>query len=191
MSCKLKGCIFWAGVIGVVIGVISVLAAEKVDELTSTAEFCGTSCHSMQAYVATEQTYVESAHQTAFSGVHATCSSCHISSGLVAATWDHVSAGIKDIISEMTHDFEKPEEWDKLRPQLAYNVRDKFLKTDSANCRKCHDESEIQPGFMRGKEEHARAQKESITCIACHYNLVHKPVKPREEFLKRAGVLTQ
>jgi nitrate/TMAO reductase-like tetraheme cytochrome c subunit len=191
MSCKLKGCIFWAGVIGAVIGVIAVLAAEKADELTSTAEFCGTSCHSMQAYVATEQTYVESAHQTAYSGVHATCSDCHISSGIVAASWDHISAGIKDIISEMTHDFEKPEEWEKLRTQLAYNVRDMFLRTDSANCRKCHDETKIQPGFTRGKEEHELALKNSITCIACHYNLVHKPVKPREEFLRRAGVSPQ
>ena len=191
MAGIMKRGIFWAVLIGILIGVLSVLAAEEVDELTSTAEFCGTSCHSMEAYVANDQTYVESAHQTAYSGVHATCSSCHISSGLVAATWDHVSAGVVDIISELTHDFEKPGEWEKLRPQLAHSVRDKFLRTDSANCRKCHDESKIQPGFTRGKEEHALAKEESITCIACHFNLVHKSVKPTEDFLKRAGVSTK
>jgi len=78
----------------------------------------------------------------------------------------------------------------RLRPRLAYGVRDRLLRTDSANCRSCHDESGIEPGFTRGKREHERAKKEKITCIACHYNLVHKKVRPREDFLVRSKGLS-
>ncbi len=182
--------VIWAGIAGVVLGVLAVLAVERADVMTSTEAFCATTCHSMEAHVANEQTYQESAHRTAFSGVHASCADCHIAKGLVAATWDHVTAGIKDIYSELTHDFKDPQAWEALRPRLAYGVRDRLLRTDSANCRSCHDESGIEPGFTRGKREHERAKNERITCIACHYNLVHRKVRPRAAFLERSRGLS-
>ena len=62
-----------------------------------------------------------------------------------------------------------------------------LVATDSATCRRCHsDESSIDPGFRRGRREHKMALQKGITCIACHYNLVHSPVEPREKLLRLA-----
>ena len=176
-----------AGLVGLVIGIVAVLAAEQVDHYTSTDAFCSTTCHSMQAYVATEETYLQSAHRTSVTGVRAGCGDCHISqAGIIPATWDHVKGGIKDIFAEATNDFSKPEVWEMRRARLAYNVRDKMLANDSANCRVCHEEDKIQPQKKRGQAQHADAKEQGLTCIGCHYNLVHREVEPRDSFLDRA-----
>jgi nitrate/TMAO reductase-like tetraheme cytochrome c subunit len=172
--------------VGFVVGVLVVLGAERMDVATSSDAFCGTSCHSMQAHVVSDEAYQSSAHRTAASGVRAGCADCHIPAGLVPATWTHVTAGIKDMWSEMTNDFENKEVWDAKRPELAYGVRDWLLRTDSGTCRKCHDEAQIEPGRKSGQREHAKALEQGITCIACHYNLVHEEVKPRDSFLEKS-----
>ncbi|MFQ6021113.1 MAG: NapC/NirT family cytochrome c [Acidiferrobacterales bacterium] len=172
---------------GLLIGVIAVLAAEQVDRYTSTDAFCGTACHSMQAYIATEETYVQSPHRTTASGVRAGCGDCHISkAGIIPATWDHIKGGIKDIFVEATNDFSKPEVWEARRAKLAYSVRDKMLANDSANCRVCHEEDAIKPEKKRGQKQHADAVEQGLTCIGCHYNLVHREVDPRDSFLDEA-----
>ena len=176
-----------AALIGVVTGVIGVLGAEQVDHYTSTEVFCGTTCHSMQAYIVSEEEYVQSPHRTAASGVRAGCADCHISqAGIVPATWDHIKGGVKDIYAELTNDFTKPEVWEERRARLAYNVRDAMLANDSANCRVCDDEDAIKPAKKRGQKQHADAKEEGITCIGCHYNLVHREVEPRDSFLEKS-----
>jgi nitrate/TMAO reductase-like tetraheme cytochrome c subunit len=181
-----KRALLIAAVVGAVIAVIAVLVNEQIDHYTSTEAFCGTSCHSMQAHVANESTYLESAHRTSSSGVLATCADCHIPKGIVPSTWTHVKSGIRDIISETLNDFSKPEVWEEMRPELAYRVRDWLLETDSATCRSCHEEDAIRPERKRGQKQHASAREEGVTCIACHYNLVHAEVEPRESFLEMA-----
>ena len=47
--------------IGCFLGILMALSAEKVDELTTTDEFCS-SCHAMQAYVADAKVYQTSTH---------------------------------------------------------------------------------------------------------------------------------
>jgi nitrate/TMAO reductase-like tetraheme cytochrome c subunit len=173
--------------IGIAIGLVAAFAAEKVHHATSSDAFCGNSCHSMAAYVASEEAYVMSAHQTSWSGVHAGCADCHIPEGLAASTWAHVRGGIKDIIVENTNDFSDPAVWEQRRERLAHQVRDWFVETDSATCRRCHDEeTAIDPGFRRGRDAHKLAIREGITCIACHVNLVHAPVAPSEKLRQMA-----
>jgi cytochrome c-type protein NapC len=60
----------------------------------------------------------------------------------------------------------------------------KMLANDSQNCRNCHVMEAIQPERVRGQRQHAEAIETGTTCIACHYNLVHKEVEPSEEFLQ-------
>ncbi|NOY16968.1 MAG: hypothetical protein GXP23_08565 [Gammaproteobacteria bacterium] len=57
---KLSGIVM--GTIGLLVGIALVLTAEKIDRLTTTDAFCGSSCHSIQAYIASEQTYKTSLH---------------------------------------------------------------------------------------------------------------------------------
>jgi len=188
MANRSKRLILAVGLIGIALGVLGAWVADKMHHYASSDEFCGTSCHSMEAYVATESDYTSSAHQTSWSGVHAGCADCHIPEGLVPATWAHVKGGIKDSIAEAMNDFTDADEWESRRVELAYSVRDWLIETDSVTCRRCHsNEAAIDPGFRRGRREHRKARQESITCIACHYNLVHSPVEPRENFLRLAG----
>ncbi len=62
-----------------------------------------------------------------------------------------------------------------------------MLDNDSKNCRRCHIMESIKPERKRGQRQHADALKDGTTCIACHYNLVHKEVEPSEEFLQRVN----
>lgn len=181
-----KRTVLIAGVVGAIIGVAAVLANEQVDRYTSTDAFCGTSCHSMQAHVATDPVYVESAHRTARRGVRAGCADCHIPHGIVPATWAHLKGGVKDIISETLNDFSDPEVWKRGRAERAAVVRDWLLETDSATCRNCHDETAIEPEHERGQRQHAEARERRLTCIGCHYNLVHSEVEPNQAFLDKA-----
>ena len=170
-------------IIGGIAGVIAALIAEKVDHLTSTDEFC-TSCHTMQTYIAESETYKTSLHQTTTSGVRPGCADCHIPKGLVYATYTHVVNGASDIWGEITLDYENPATWEAQRSRLAYAARDWFRDNDSVTCRECHEESSIKPQRMRGQTQHAEALESGMTCIDCHYNLVHEEIEPRESFLQ-------
>ncbi len=83
-------------IIGGIAGIVAALAAEQMDRLTTTDEFC-TSCHAMQTYIADAETYEASAHQTTASGVRAGCADCHIPKGLVIATYTHIVNGVSDL----------------------------------------------------------------------------------------------
>lgn len=176
---------FRVGLVGVIVGVGLTLAAEQVDRVTSTDAFCGNSCHSMNTYIANDEVYLASSHRTSATGVIAGCANCHMPKGLVPATWEHISAGIKDIISENSHDFTDAGVWASKRTDLAHGVRDKMLANDSANCRACHEMSKIAVAGEEGQRAHARAGAEAKTCIQCHINIVHTPVPARPEFLQR------
>jgi nitrate/TMAO reductase-like tetraheme cytochrome c subunit len=170
-------------VIGAVAGVIVALIAEKVDHLTSTEEFC-TSCHAMQSYIASSETYKTSTHQTTSSGVRPGCADCHIPSGLVYATYTHMVNGASDLWGEISHDYDNPATWEAEKGRLAYAARDWFRDNDSVTCRECHEEASIKPQRKRGQTQHAEARESGTTCIECHYNLVHEEIEPRESFLQ-------
>ena len=76
-------------IIGVIGGLVLALGAEEMDRFTTTDEFC-TSCHAIQVYIASSETYKASAHQTTTSGVRPGCADCHIPKGLIPATFTHV-----------------------------------------------------------------------------------------------------
>jgi nitrate/TMAO reductase-like tetraheme cytochrome c subunit len=160
---------------GVAIGVLATLTAEQVDHYTSTEAFCGNSCHSMSQYIVKDSIYKNSAHRNNKSGVLASCGDCHIPHDLVPATWVHVKSGIIDIISEISNDFSKPENWQKIKPRLAKKVRDEMRDNDSQACRKCHDMKRIAVSSYMGQRAHAQSYKNEKTCIQCHFNLVHGP----------------
>ncbi len=175
-------------IIAFVLGMGLILSLEKIDRLTSTDAFCGNSCHVMEAYIAYEPVYLNSAHQATHSGVQAGCADCHIPEGIIAATLEHAVAGMRDGWSLLVNDFSTRALWNDRREQMAFRVRDKMLKNDSRTCRSCHKQEALKPRRERGQRQHELVKRKGMTCIACHYNLVHEPVKPRDDFLRRAGV---
>jgi len=173
-------------IIGGLAGLIAALAAEEIDRLTTTDEFC-TSCHAMQTYIADAEVYKTSLHQTTASGVRAGCGDCHIPKGLVIATYTHVVNGISDLWGEVSFDYENPDVWTSEKARLAHAVREWFRNNDSVTCRGCHEEASIKPQRKRGQRQHEEARQTGMTCIDCHYNLVHEEIEPSPSFLDGAA----
>jgi len=169
--------------VGVAIGVAFVFAVKKFNAVTSSPEFCGASCHSMQAYVADQPEFKNSVHQTNSSGLHAHCADCHLPSGFFRETWAHITSGSRDLYATLTNDFTDPQVWAVRRDALAHGVRDKMLADDSENCRACHAPGQLNPLRERGQRQHYLAEKQGVTCIGCHYDLVHLAVPRRESFI--------
>jgi nitrate/TMAO reductase-like tetraheme cytochrome c subunit len=169
---------------GILIGVIAVLGTVEVNSLTSSADFCGNSCHSMQTYVESQPEFRTSSHQTSSTGIHAECRDCHLPRGFFRETWAHISSGSKDIYSTLTNDFTDPAVWEAIRPGLAHKVRADMLANDSENCRYCHADGKLWPKRERGQRQHVLAANQGVSCIGCHFDLVHSPVPPTDEFLE-------
>jgi len=171
----------FAAIVGVAVGVlVGAPVADEVDRYFSSDEFCSNTCHTMKDTVAAE--LHEASHWTRPSGVRAGCADCHVSKTLLGAYIDHVK-GLRDLYATFVLGIDTVKEFEPLRPELADRVRFRMLGNDSKNCRSCHTMSAIRPEKKRGQRAHQTAVEEGLTCIICHYNLVHKeePLSPAFE----------
>jgi cytochrome c-type protein NapC len=177
-------------VVGAVLGAGGIIVSLKVNRATSTDAFC-TSCHSM-AGLASDPHFVTSAHRANSEGVRPTCGDCHIpKTNWFVETYTHVSSGTRDVIAEYTHNFSDPKIWEARRVELAHEVRAVMRSQDSVTCRGCHDAGVIQPISERGRAAHALLRERRMTCIDCHFNLVHAPVPPSIEFIRGSEIGSQ
>ena len=174
-------------VVGAVLGAGGILVSLEVNRATSTEAFC-TSCHSM-TFVGNDPHFLNSSHRTNSEAVRPSCGDCHIpKTNWFVETWTHVSSGVHDVIAEKTHDFSDPKVWDKRRVELAHEVRAKMRAQDSVTCRSCHDAASVHPKSQRGQAAHTLLREGRMTCIDCHFNLVHAPVPPTLEFIRSSGI---
>ena len=180
-------CILGLLAVGGLIGAVAIVASVEINRHTSTEAFC-TSCHSM-AGLATDPHYLQSAHRSNSKGVTASCGDCHIpKTSWFVETYTHVASGVRDVWAEATNNFSDPKVWEARRIALAHEVRDIMRRQNSVTCRSCHDASDIRPTSQRGQAAHALLREGRVTCIDCHFNLVHAPVPPTAEFLRGSGL---
>ena len=185
----------WLGLLGLFVGGAAVggaaiIGSVEANRITATEAFC-TSCHSM-ARLATDPHYLRSTHRNNAEGVRPSCGDCHIPrTNWFVETYTHVTAGVRDIIAEYTHDFADPKVWDVRRVALAQEVREVMRRQDSVTCRACHAAAEIDPVSERGRAAHALLREGRMTCIDCHFNLVHAPTPPTIEFIRGSGLGTR
>ena len=148
---------FVAGAFFVLLSVVGLRATDHT-------EFC-VSCHTMKhLYKETRN----SRHYKNMNGVKIECSDCHIPDEIGGYLKRKLIAS-KDVFFELIRPAKTREEYERIRPRLVKEVREQYLKDDSAACRKCH----AYANFSVQIKAHKRAVKEKITCIVCHYNLVH------------------
>ena len=162
------------------LGAVSVASIDFTDYIFSHNTFCGNVCHVMESTVYRE--LQESSHWNSPTGVRATCADCHVDGRLTLAMIDNF-LGTGELFVNLTNDFSKPGSFEKFRPGADDRERFKFIENDSARCRSCHVMEAIKPKRVRGENQHKEAMEKGITCIMCHYNLVHKAVEPSEAFL--------
>jgi nitrate/TMAO reductase-like tetraheme cytochrome c subunit len=177
-------------VVGGLAGALATIASVEINRHTSTEAFC-TSCHSM-AGLANDRHYVASAHRSNAEGVRPSCGDCHIpKTNWFAETYTHVASGVRDVWAELTNNFSDPKIWDLRRVALAHEVRDLMRRQDSITCRSCHAAADIRPTSERGQAAHSLMREGRMTCIDCHFNLVHAPVPPTMEFIRGSGLGAQ
>ncbi len=172
---------------GALVGAGGIIVSLQVNQFTSTEAFC-TSCHSMTS-VATDPHFLQSAHRTNTKGVRPNCGDCHIpKTNWFVETYTHVTSGVRDVVAEYTHNFSDPNIWGARRIELAHEVRNLMRSQDSVTCRSCHDAAVIEPKSEGGRAAHALQRDGRMTCIDCHFNIVHAPVPPSIEFIRGSGI---
>lgn len=183
-----KGSASLAAMIGVGIGALLLLGAQKAYHYSSSDEFCSSACHSMQAYIASDPHFIGSPHRSPPTGIQVGCSDCHVPPTFPENFIYKVKSGIRDIYQELTNDFSDPRDWEARREGLAHKVRDWYIGNDSAPCKACHTPETLQPKREAGQRQHELAERKGVSCIGCHFNLVHQPVQPTKEFAEYGRV---
>ena len=163
---------------GGVVGAAAIIVSIEVNRHTSTEAFC-TSCHTM-ATIAADPHYVGSTHISNSAAVRPSCGDCHIrKTNWFVETYIHIKSGVRDVIAELTQNFDDPKVWDARRVELAKEVGDTMRAEDNATCKDCHTVGSITPASQPGRAAHAMLQNSKMACVDCHLNLVHAPATPR------------
>ncbi len=166
-------------IVGFVAGIIFWGGFNWAMEATNNEEFC-ISCHEMEDYV--YQEYKETVHYTNRTGVRATCPDCH-----VPKEWHHKVIRKIRATNELFHkamgSINTPEKFEAKRLKLARNVWKSMQKTDSRECRNCHDfDSMDYPSQgRRAVAQHSVGLEEGQTCIDCHKGVAHSLPDMHEE----------
>jgi nitrate/TMAO reductase-like tetraheme cytochrome c subunit len=152
-----------------------------VIEETSTNKFCAAACHEMNISFVE---YQQSPHAHNRTGVTATCSQCHIpQASMIAKVLRKSQAGWTDVVGKMSGVIDTPEKFEAHRKEMAETVWAYMKKSDSRECRFCHDRIAMDPekqGKM-AQRKHAAAVTEGKTCIECHQGIAHNLPKEPDE----------
>jgi cytochrome c-type protein NapC len=159
-------------VIGIVLGIILWGGFNTAMEWTNREAFC-ISCHEMEANVYKE--YTDTIHYSNRTGVRATCPDCH-----VPKEWTHKLIRKVQATNELYHHFkgsvDTPAKFDAKRFELAQHVWTAMKKTDSRECRNCHDYDSMNFAKQEGRSQkrHEEASDQGLTCIDCHKGIAHR-----------------
>ncbi|NOQ90021.1 MAG: c-type cytochrome [Gammaproteobacteria bacterium] len=156
----------------VLLGVILWGAFNTGMEATNTLTFC-ISCHEMENTV--YQEYRHSAHASNPSGVRAACSDCHVPKQWIPKLIRKIEASV-EVYHWLVGSIDTKEKFEAKRAHLANKVWDAMQKTDSRECRNCHDFNIMNlAGQARfAARIHADAIDQKKTCIDCHKGIAHQ-----------------
>jgi cytochrome c-type protein NapC len=146
---------------------------------TNEMEFC-ISCHTMQTNY---REYQDTLHYKSASGVQATCSDCHVPKPFVPKMVTKIVAA-KDVFHEIIGTIDTPEKFEAHRWDMASRVWAKMERSDSRECRSCHDlaNMDLSEQGRSARSRHARAEDKGQTCIDCHKGVAHEePDEPEDE----------
>jgi cytochrome c-type protein NapC len=154
-------------------GAITLIGSQVALHVMNTEQFCSNTCHSME-YPLSE--WRDSPHYRNTSGVRATCPDCHVPRIYPEKLIVKTRAGFVDIYHTLKGTISTREKFNANRARLAQHVWDYMKKTDSRECRNCHDEEHF---VLKDQEEkaakaHVTGPLEGKTCIDCHKGIAHK-----------------
>lgn len=139
---------------------------------TNTLEFC-ISCHEMKNTV--YQEYKQTIHYANRTGVRAVCADCHVPKDWLHKMGRKIQAS-REVYGKIMGTIDTPEKFEAKRYELAKREWTRMVKTDSIECRNCHHPDSMSPDVQTEKAQrrHAKAKKEGMTCIECHFGIAHQ-----------------
>jgi cytochrome c-type protein NapC len=148
---------------------------------TNTEGFC-ISCHELRVTVHAE--FKGTIHDTNRSGVRAICSDCHVPREPGPMLVRKVRASM-ELWGHFRGVIDTPEKFEAHRATMAQRVWTRMLMSDSQECRNCHNRASMSAELQseRAQARHAKADREGMTCIECHYGIAHNEpqgVSPQE-----------
>ena len=140
-------------------------------ELSNREEFC-IGCHEMKENVFVE--YRNTIHYQNRTGVRATCPDCHVPKEWGPKLIRKIQAS-NELLHKALGSIDTPEKFNAKRLELAQNEWTRMKRTDSHECRNCHNYDYMDYG-EQGRRSSAMHQKgfgEGKTCIDCHKGIAH------------------
>jgi cytochrome c-type protein NapC len=171
-------------VVLLVVGMLVAIGGATGLAWTSTLKFC-IGCHEMRDNVYAE--YKGTIHDKNRVGVQVTCSQCHVPHEPGPLILRKMEATF-EIWGKLTGVIDTKKKFQEHRPELAKRVWTRMLTTNSLECRNCHKPTSFDPDKQsdKAKSRHAKAEREGMTCIECHYAIAHdEPEGPGPQELKK------
>jgi cytochrome c-type protein NapC len=141
-------------------------------ELTNTERFC-ISCHEMRENLYVE--YQNTIHYYNRTGVRASCPDCHVPKEWVHKVVRKIQAS-NELFHKVAGSINTREKFEAKRLELAGHVWDAMKRTDSRECRNCHDYASMDYGAQgrRSAHRHTEGFRQGLTCIDCHKGIAHQ-----------------
>lgn len=138
---------------------------------TNKQSFC-TSCHEM-GWVYEE--YQQTVHYSNHSGVQAECADCHVPRAWGPKMIRKIQAS-REVWGKLVGSIRTEERFEAKRLVLAERVWRSMLRTDSLECRNCHNWTamDLEAQGSQAQRAHQRAFDEGQTCIECHQGIAHE-----------------
>ena len=157
---------------GFVAGIIFWGGFNTALEMTNREEFC-ISCHEMKDNVYAE--YKNTIHYQNRTGVRATCPDCHVPKEWGPKMVRKIQAS-NEVLHKILGTIDTPEKFEAKRHELAQHEWDRMKRTDSHECRNCHNFAYMDYAEQnkRSSATHQQAFNEGKTCIDCHKGIAHK-----------------
>jgi nitrate/TMAO reductase-like tetraheme cytochrome c subunit len=160
-------------IVGVVAGIALWGGLHTTLAMTNSLDFC-ISCHEMEQTVFQE--YKKSVHYSNASGVRATCADCHVPKQWGPKMVRKIKAS-SELFHKVMGTIDTPEKFEAKRAELAESVWHSMKKSDSRECRNCHDKEAMD--FHKQRKRSAEKMEKAFakgdeTCIDCHKGIAHK-----------------
>ncbi len=158
-------------VAGFIFGVLFWGGFNTAMEMTNNEKFC-ISCHEMRDNV--YQEYKDTVHYSNRTGVRATCPDCHVPKEWVYKMVRKIQAS-NELYHKALGTIDTPEKFEAKRLELARHVWETMKKTDSRECRNCHDfeSMDYTEQGRRAIKQHEKGLNGDKTCIDCHKGIAH------------------
>ncbi len=161
------------GLLMLLLGVALANGTSAAMHATSSPEFCANACHYMRDFVAPE--VAASVHGSNAAGVKATCPDCHVPKPFGALMMRKIEAS-REGWGHLRGVINTREKFEAKRLEMAEHVWAVMKRTDSRECRSCHDFNtmKFEDQERQAARRHQKAMQDGSTCIDCHKGVAHQ-----------------